>query len=186
MPERGDDADGRFKAGFQTVERVVRRRDERIDGFVVLEQSHERAVADRTHIVRILIVGGEETVHLAVRGDRGDAQMRMLAVARETDEGFRLEIDLKAVQTEDFAHDGAHEQLVVRRLDGTVVLPVDFDLLADMRHAPVLVDLRLETADLLVSHLHVEAVFVQFDDALLERRAHRAVRTLPILLVHHL
>ena len=90
------------------------------------------------------------------------------------------------MQAEDFAHDGTDEELVVRRLHGAVILPVDFDLFADVRHAPVLVDLRLEAADLLVSHLHVETVFVQLNEAFLKRRPHRTVRALPILFVHHL
>ena len=51
---------------------------------------------------------------------------------------------------------------------------------------PALVDLRLEPADLLMPHLDVEAVFVQLQNALLERRSHRPVSPLPILLLHDL
>ena len=184
--KRCDDADRSLKARLQTVERIVRRRDERVDCLIVLEQPHQCAVADGIHIVRILIIGGKETVPLSVLCDRREAKMRVLAVAREPDQRFRLEVDLKPVEAEDLTDKRAHEQLIVRRLHGTIILPVDLDLLADVRHAAALVNLRLEPADLLVPHLHAEAVFVKLDEAVLERRADRSVRAFPILLIHHL
>ena len=112
--------------------------------------------------------------------------MRMLAVARKADHRLRLEIHLKAVLTEDLAHHRAHNQFIVRRLQGVRKAPVDLDLLAHMRHLARLVNLRLETTDLLVPHLNLQSVAIEQHDRLLQRRAHSAVRTLPILLLHDL
>ena len=184
--ERGDDADGRLKAGLEAVERIIRCRHERVDRLVVFEKPHKRAVADRIHIVRVLIIGGKEAVPLAVLRDRREAEMRVLAVARKPDERLRLEVDLEPIEAEDLADKCADEEFIIRRLHSTVILPVNLDLLADVRHAPALVDLRLESPDLLVTHLHVEAVFVELDNAVLKRRTHSTVRALPVLLIHHL
>ena len=112
--------------------------------------------------------------------------MCMLAVARKTDERFRLEIDLQSIEAENLTYKGANEKLIVRRLHSVVELPIDLDLFADMRHAAILIDLCLQSADFLMPHLHVETIFVKLDKAVLERRAHSPVRPLPILLVHHL
>ena len=125
-------------------------------------------------------------MHLAVFHDGGDAEVRVLAVARKADHRLRFEVHLKAVLTEDLAHHRAHNKFIVRRLQGVGKAPVDLDLLAHMRHLARLIDLRLEAADLLVSHLDLQAIAIEQHDRLLQRRAHSAVRALPILFLHDL
>ena len=186
MAEGRDDADRSLEARFQTVQRVVRSGDERVDDFVVLEQAHEGAVADGAHEVFLLVVSREEVVELAVFRDGSHADVRVLAVASQADHRLCLEVDFEAHAAEDFADNRADEELIVGSLQGIGKAPVNLELFADMRHMAVLIDLCLEAADLFMAHLNLEAVFVEDFEALLHRRADSAVRALPVLLLQDL
>ena len=112
--------------------------------------------------------------------------MRVLAVASQADHRFCLEVDFEAHAAEDLSYDRADEELIVGSLQGICKAPVDLELLADVRHTATLVNLRLETADFLVAHLNLEAVFIEDEQALLHSRADDAVRALPVLLLQNL
>lgn len=186
MAEGRDDADRSLEARFEAVERIVRSGDERVDDLVVLEQAHEGAVADGAHEVFLLVISREKVVELAVFRDGSHADVRVLAVASQADHRFCLEVDFEAHAAEDLSYDRADEELIVGSLQGICKAPVDLELLADVRHTAALVNLRLETADFLVAHLDLEAVFIEDEQALLHSRADDAVRALPVLLLQNL
>lgn len=186
MAEGRDDADRSLEARFEAVEGIVRSGDERVDDLVVLEQAHEGAVTDGAHEVFLLVISREEVVELAVFRDGSHADVRVLAVASQADHRFCLEVDFEAHATEDLSYDRADEELIVGSLQGICKAPVDFELLADVRHAAALVNLCFETADFLMAHLDLEAVFIEDEQALLHSRADDAVRALPVLLLQNL
>ena len=186
MPERSHDANRRLESRFESVERIVRRAHERINHLVIFEDAHNRAEADRAHKIDLGIFRREQIVELAVGCDRRQPDVSVLAVARQPDHRLGFEGNLQPVGAEKFLDDRPHDDLIIGGLDGAVETPIDLELLANVRHMPALIDLRLEPADFLMPHLDVEAVLVEFDDALLERGSDGAVSPLPILFLHDL
>ena len=123
---------------------------------------------------------------LAIFGDSSHADMGVLTVASQTNHGFSLEGYFQADGTEGFLNHRADEDFVVSCLEGIGKLPVDFQLLADMGHVATAVNLSLEAANFLMAHFHLEAVFIQLQQAVFHSRAHSAVGAFPILFLHDL
>ena len=133
MTERSHDTDRRLEARLEPVERIICGADERVNDFVIFEQTHQRAVANGAHIILRRIFGGEKIVRLALGGDGGDSNVSVFAVASQPNHRLSLEVDFEPVRAENFLDDGAHNNFVIRRLNSLVEAPVNFELFADVR-----------------------------------------------------
>ena len=116
MPQRRDDANGSLKTGLKAVQRIVRRRHQRIYDLIIFQKPHKRTVAHRAHEIFRHILRAEEIDDGAVLHNRRHADVSMLAVPGQTDHRLRFENDFEAVFTEYFLDQRADEQLVVRAL----------------------------------------------------------------------
>ena len=147
------DADWCLEARFQAVQGIIRCGNERVDGLIVLEHAHDGTIANRAHEVFLLIIRREQVVQLAIFRDCSHTDMRMLAVASQTDHRFCLEADLEANGTEGLFDYRTDKDLVISGLQCIRKAPVNLELLTDMRRMTVLIDLGLEAADLFMAHL---------------------------------
>ena len=183
VPQRGHNADRRLISRFQSVQRIGRRADERIDRLVVLEDTHQRTEAHRRKEFRVELLRRKQIDHLAVFEFRADAQMRMLAVSGNARHRFRHKGRRQTKLVEYIAHDIFDLFFVVSRLHRVGVFPVDLQLLHDVVMVAGTGQAGFDAADLLMTHFHLKAVIVQDLDALFESSPNRSISTFPVLLL---
>ena len=87
--------------------------------------------------------------------------MCVLSASGNALKGLRHEGDVQSVPGKDVPDHVFHLVLIVRRLDGVGIFPVDFQLLHDVIIVPAVVHSGLHSAHFFVPHLNAEPVFVQ-------------------------
>ena len=132
------------------------------------------------------ILRREQVDDFAVFHFCSNADMRMLAAACNSWNRFSLEGNLKAVHTENFLNDDTCQQLVICSLHAAAELPVNLQLLHNVRHMACAVNLALNATAFLMAHLRLQTVQLQSLNRLLQSSADITAGALPILLLHNL
>lgn len=181
LTQGGDDADGGFIAFFEPAEGVVALNDEGADHFIIMEQAHEGGVAEAGH--EMVPAAVEEIDPAAVSEPEHDPDVDVLAGTGDAFHGFGQKGDLHALVAEHFLDDELGHDLIVGGLQGTVVAPVDLQLLHDALKGAFLIEAGFDAADFLMAHLRFQAVFAHDHEGPLQGGADIAPGPGPVLLL---
>ena len=159
---------------------------ERIENFVIPQNSHQGTVSDWAHEVLLPIGRLEQVDCLAVLQLCHHAQVGVFSVSGNALHRFCQEGNFQVVGPEYVPDDVLNLAFVVRRLQRVGVLPVDFQLLHDVVEVAAVAHLGTNAAHFFMTHFHFESVAVQNLQSLFHRRSNRSDGALPILLFQFL
>ena len=186
MPQRSHNANRRFKTRLQTVERIIGGGDERVNHFVVFEQSHDRAVADGAHEIFFHIFGSVKVDNFAGFQPYRHTSVGMFAISGYADDRFGLERYLQSVQAERFLDQNPGKQFVIDGLNRRSETPVDFHLLHDVVEIAGFTDFGFYAADFFVAHFRLQSVSFKHQHSVFQCSTGLATGALPVILLHDL
>ena len=114
--ERSNDTYRRLIARFQSLERVVLRRDDRIELFVVAQYAHERSVADRAHEVLFPVFRLKQIDDPAILAPCSYSEVRVLSRTGYSVDRLGHKGDLKTVHAEYISDDMFYLRFVISSL----------------------------------------------------------------------
>jgi hypothetical protein len=110
----------------------------------------------------------------------------MFTASGHPEDWFGLERNFKSIGAEDFLHNAADQDFIIRSLERGRKTPINFQLFIDVGHIAIFIELAADTAHFLMPHFRVKTIEIQGLDGLFQGSPNIAARTLPILFLHDL